>query len=173
MGYPGLDGHTHGQIGLWRILLGLRRIAVMDKLTVHEAAQRLGLTRDAVYKRIQRNQIAWDKDPDGKVYVYVDEANTATDDYVDTVQTEKDVLIAALRDEVEAWREESRRKDEIIARMNQTFANMTEAMRALTAATTEASSESRESPLRHSKDAKGTEGRDRGRKPFWAFWIRD
>ena len=145
----------------------------MDKLTVPEAAPRLGLTRDAVYKRIQRNQIAWDKDPDGKVYVYVDEANTATDDYVDAVQTEKDLLIEALRDEVEAWREESRRKDEIIARMNQTFANMTEAMRALTAATTEASSESRESPLRHSKDEKGTEGRDRGRKPFWAFWLRD
>src|SRR5919199_2832556 len=143
----------------------------MDKLTVPEAAQRLGLTRDAVYKRIQRNQIAWDKDPDGKVYVYVDEANTATDDYVDTVQSEKDVLIAALRDEVEAWREESRRKDEIIARMNQTFANITDVVRALTSAT-EASTESRESSLRRSEDLASTKGRDRGRKPFWAFWLR-
>ena len=143
----------------------------MDKLAVPEAAQRLGLTRDAVYKRIQRNQIAWDKDPDGKVYVYVDEANTATDDYVDAVQTEKDLLIEALRDEVEAWREESRRKDEIIARMNQTFVNMTEAMRALTSAT-ETSSDAREDPRSASEDSGNVRGRDRGRKPFWAFWVK-
>jgi hypothetical protein len=51
--------------------------------------------------------------------------------------------------------------------------NMSEAMKAITGAGNNSFSEPRESPLRHSKDEKGTEGRDRGRKPFWAFWIRD
>ena len=98
----------------------------MDRLTVPEAAERLGVTRDAVYKRVQRDQIAWDKDEEGRVYVYVDTADTGEDSSVDDVHNQRDVLVDTLREEVEAWREESRRKDTIIAQMNQTIAALTE-----------------------------------------------
>ena len=55
----------------------------MDRLTVPEAAERPGVTRDAVYKRVQRDQIAWDKDEEGRAYVYVDTADTGEDSSVD------------------------------------------------------------------------------------------
>ena len=74
----------------------------MDRLTVPEAAQRLGVTRDAVYKRVQRDQIAWDKDSEGRVYVYVDTADIGEDSSVDDVHNAHEVLVETLREEVES-----------------------------------------------------------------------
>jgi hypothetical protein len=99
---------------------GVRRVPL------REAAQLLGVSKDAVRQRIRRGTIRSDKGEDGRVYVYVD----AFPDAVHDRQSEagfadpRDQLIEQLRGEVEAWREESRRKDTIIM-------NMTEAMKAL------------------------------------------
>jgi DNA-directed RNA polymerase specialized sigma24 family protein len=42
----------------------------MDRVTVVEAAARLGVKEQAIRKRIQRGTLTHDKDDDGRVYVY-------------------------------------------------------------------------------------------------------
>jgi hypothetical protein len=56
-----------------------------DRVTVQEAARRLGVKEDAVRKRMQRGSIAYDKDSDGRVYVYLDATHDESQDsYKDT-----------------------------------------------------------------------------------------
>jgi excisionase family DNA binding protein len=50
-----------------------------DKLTVSEAASRLGISQDAVYKRIERNKIRHERDASGRVYVWVDISDMMSD----------------------------------------------------------------------------------------------
>ena len=42
-----------------------------DRITVAKAAERLGITKEAVRKRISRGTLRSDRDPDGTVQVYV------------------------------------------------------------------------------------------------------
>jgi excisionase family DNA binding protein len=105
----------------------------MDRVTVAEAAERLGVSQDAVYKRIKRGTIPWDKDEDGKTVVYIevangstDEPNSSTDNFTDRLKTSTDtlgsssidvsvdVLVDELRDRVKFLEEELRRKDTIL-----------------------------------------------------------
>ena len=97
----------------------------MDRLTVVEAAARLGVKEQAIRKRIQRGTLAHDKDDDGRVHVYLDPeyGATGTGNGVDTgmstlVQNLQD-QIAYLRQEAEDWKEEARRKDTIIMSLTQ------------------------------------------------------
>jgi hypothetical protein len=96
------------------------------RVPLREAAQLLGVSKDAVRQRIRRGTIRSDKGEDGRVYVYVDASPDAVHDRQREtgIADPRDQLIEHLRGEVEAWREESRRKDTIIM-------NMTEAMKAL------------------------------------------
>ena len=50
----------------------------MDRVTVAEAAARLGVKEQAIRKRIQRGTLAHDKDEDGRVHVYLDPEDRAT-----------------------------------------------------------------------------------------------
>ena len=101
----------------------------MDRVTVAEAAERLGVSQDAVYKRIKRGTIPWDKDEYGKTVVYVEESNGSTDNSkssTDRLKTSTDslgsssidvsvdVLVDELRDRVSFLEEELRRKDTIL-----------------------------------------------------------
>jgi excisionase family DNA binding protein len=105
----------------------------MDRVTVAEAAERLGVSQDAVYKRIKRGTIPWDKDEDGKTVVYIEVANgstdepkSSTDESTDRLKTSTDsigsssidlsldVLVDELRDRVRFLEEELRRKDTIL-----------------------------------------------------------
>ena len=98
----------------------------MDRVTVAEAAERLGVSQDAVYKRIKRGTIPWDKDEDGKTVVYIEVANGSTDESTDRLKTSTDtlgsssidvsvdVLVDELRDRVSFLEEELRRKDTIL-----------------------------------------------------------
>lgn len=95
----------------------------MDRVTVVEAAARLGVKEQAIRKRIQRGTIAHDKDDDGRVYVYLDPEDGATGTSIDTgmdtlLQSLQD-QIAYLRQEAEDWKEEARRKDTIIMSLTQ------------------------------------------------------
>jgi hypothetical protein len=95
----------------------------MDRLTVAEAAVRLGVKEQAIRKRIQRGTIAHDKDDDGRVYVYLDPEDGATgasiDTSMDTLLQSLQDQIAYLRQEAEDWKEEARRKDTIIMSLTQ------------------------------------------------------
>ena len=95
------------------------------RVTVAEAAARLGVKEQAVRKMIQRGTLAHDKDDDGRVYVYLDpeDESTGTGNGIDTgVSTLVESLqeqIAYLRQEAEDWKEEARRKDTIIMSLTQ------------------------------------------------------
>jgi excisionase family DNA binding protein len=109
----------------------------VDRLTIQEAARRLGVSEGAVRKRVARGTLEHHKDEDGRIYVYLD---AGVDNRVDEgVDPNSNALISQLRDEVAYLRDENRRKDEIIMQQAMT-------MRQLTAAPTQEPSEARESP---------------------------
>lgn len=117
---------------------------VRDRVTVQEAARKLGVKDDAIRKRIQRGTIEHDKDSGGRVFVYLDATHDAAKDtwteqrsYAATHDMAEDTsyvgLVDVLRDQVEYLRgvieardreleartEELRRKDTIIMALTQ------------------------------------------------------
>src|SRR5215203_4876160 len=95
--------------------------AGLDRLTIQEAARRLGVSEGAVRKRVTRRTLQHDKAEDGRVYVYLD---TGVDEGVDP---NSNALISQLRDEVAYLRDENRRKDEIIMQQAMTMRQLTAA----------------------------------------------
>jgi hypothetical protein len=95
----------------------------LERLTVAQAAAQLGVSQDAIRKRIRRNTIDYDQDPDGRIYVYVDLSEVMQDESSDAsmerlVQVQHDD-IEFLRRELETRTEEIRRRDSIIAALAQ------------------------------------------------------
>ena len=88
----------------------------MDRLSLREAAKLLGISEDGVRKRVKRGSIPHERDEDGKLYVYLDASQTE-DDMSGDASGDAPVwtLVDQLRSENEYLREESRRKDHIIA----------------------------------------------------------
>ena len=113
-------------------------------MTVDEAARNLGLTVDAVRKRVQRGQIAYEKDQAGRVRIILDKSETLQDESPDTtgqgaelVEELRDrvhYLERVLEDEREARTEERRRHDTLMAQLMHRIPEL------------EAPSEPRESP---------------------------
>jgi len=103
------------------------------RVSVYEAADLLGLTVDAVRKRIQRGTIPHERREDGRVYVLLDktrtpqeesggpEAGNARETYQDQRQVtyRTDELVESLQDQIEFLRRELERKDEILLRMTE------------------------------------------------------
>lgn len=99
----------------------------MDRLTVAEAAERLGVTQDAVRKRMSRGTIRHVRE-DGRLYVYLDTferaSKTVQDEGQDaaskTVQDHgQDRYVAALEDQIQFLRRELERKDAILLRLTE------------------------------------------------------
>jgi hypothetical protein len=120
-----------------------------NRVSVYQAAEIMGVTVDAIRKRVSRGTISHERDEDGRVWVVLDTDQDAASKVrdADQPQSASDALISEMRNriafleqEMEAWREESRRKDTIIM-------NMTEAMKALNPPAPEGSSEARESDV--------------------------
>jgi hypothetical protein len=101
----------------------------VDRLTIQEAARRLGISEGAVRKRVTRGSLEHDKEDDGRVYVYVDAgARRGVDVGQDEgVDPDNNALISQLRDEVAYLRDENRRKDEIIMQQAMTMRQLTAA----------------------------------------------
>jgi hypothetical protein len=89
----------------------------LERVTIQEAARNLGVSEGAVRKRVTRGTLPHDKDPDGRVYVYLDERTTrGVDDGQDAgVDPHNSALISRLEGEVEFLRDQVRRQQEIIA----------------------------------------------------------
>ncbi len=95
----------------------------LDRLTVQEAARRLGVSEGAVRKRVTRGTLRHDKAPDGRVFVYLDSGvDTGVDEGVDPNSS---ALISRLEGEVAYLRDENRRKDEIIMQQAMTMRQLT------------------------------------------------
>ena len=89
---------------------------LMDRLSLKEAAEVLGISEDGVRKRVKRGSIPHERDEDSKLYVYLDTSETEADVSPDVSgDTPVWTLVDQLRSENEYLREESRRKDHIIA----------------------------------------------------------
>jgi hypothetical protein len=119
-------------------------------VTVDEAARHLGLTVDAVRKRVQRGQIDYEKDEAGRVRIILDEDETLQDESPDTTGQAADAhadLVEELHRTNELLREVIATRDEEIRRRDTIIMNMTEAMKALNPPAPEESSEARESDV--------------------------
>jgi hypothetical protein len=119
------------------------------RVAVDEAARHLGLTVDAVRKRVQRGQIAHEKDEAGRVRIILDEAETLQEESPDTKGQAAGAhadLVEELHRTNELLREVIATRDEEIRRRDTIIMNMTEAMKALNPSAPEESSEAREFP---------------------------
>lgn len=145
----------------------------MDRVTVQEAAQRLGISQDAVRQRIRRGSMRHDKDDKGRVYVYLDPTNTPTTlvhhaprgtvhdaSRSNELVTELRNRIQFLETELADRKEESRRKDHIIAALTQRIPEL------------EPPSEPREYSERPAEHVdRGTTSTTESGRPRWAFLL--
>jgi len=96
----------------------------LDRLTVAQAAEALGISQDAVRKRISRDTIPHDRDNAGRVYVYLSPSETVhktdqDDDQDDTSKTVQDSYIRSLEDQIAFLRRELERKDAILLNLTE------------------------------------------------------
>ncbi len=95
----------------------------LERLTVAQAATRLGVSQDAIRKRISRNTIDYDQDPDGRIHVYLDsseiEQDKSSDASIEKLVQVQHQEIEFLRRQLETRTEEIRRRDSIIAGLTQ------------------------------------------------------
>jgi hypothetical protein len=91
----------------------------LDRLTVAQAADALGVSQDAVRKRIARDTIRHDRDESGRVFVYLTQSETVhkTDqdrEQDDATKTVQDAYVRSLEDQIAFLRQELERKDAIL-----------------------------------------------------------
>jgi predicted ArsR family transcriptional regulator len=139
-----------------------------ERVTVQEAARQLGITESAIRKRVQRGLLEHDKEPDGRLYVYLDTQDKDRDEVQDSSY---DMLVRRLENENEFLRRELERKDAILL-------NMTEAMKAISPPPQVESPEPRESPEAATEETQRAEPRpspggaqEGARKPWWRRWF--
>ena len=93
------------------------------RLTVQEAAEVLGTSVDAVRMRVRRGNLKSEKDPDGRVHVWVNvdasETKPRLDSEPSVLISAKDETIRVLSEQLESEREARRRADTIIAQLTQ------------------------------------------------------
>jgi len=100
----------------------------LDMITVAEAAERLGVSQDAVRKRIARGTIRHDRGQDGRIFVYLDVFERASKTVQDEPSEEtfktvqdggQDKYTRSLEDQIQFLRQELERKDTIIMSLTQ------------------------------------------------------
>ncbi len=112
------------------------------RVTLKEAAAILGVSKEAVRKRVIRKTLRSDMGADGRRYVYLDTGGDEPPTHEhDALISEMQERLAFLERELDVRTEEIRRRDTIIM-------NMTEAMKALNPPAQHEPVEARESPER-------------------------
>jgi hypothetical protein len=95
-----------------------------NRVSVYEAAEAMGVTVDAIRKRISRGTIPHERDDDGRVWVLLDTDQDAASKVQDPDQSQsdaaalisaKDETIEALREQLEEANERDRENRRIIA----------------------------------------------------------
>ena len=89
-----------------------------------EAADALGVSQDAVRKRIARGTIRHDRDESNRIYVYLAPSQTVHKTGQDTAQdaaskTVQDAYVRSLEDQIRFLREELERKDAILLNLTE------------------------------------------------------
>ena len=109
-----------------------------ERLSVAEAARVLGVTRDAIHKRINRGSIEHEKGEDGRFYVYVDistsDLDTSTDESKDKSKVETlERLLENQQDRISFLERELERRGDETERLHQIVAGLTRATAELSA----------------------------------------
>ncbi len=142
-----------------------------DRVTIQEAARRLGVKEDAIRKRIQRRSMRHEKAENGRVYVWVDATQDTTQDDSDTSRDEhRDMSqderledlreqVAYLRRQLDEEREARRRADTILVQLSAANAEQARTIRAIEAPASEAHAQ--EAP----EDAETVEEAPEGEEP--------
>ncbi len=104
----------------------------VERLSVAEAAEALGVTRDAIHKRIRRGTVEYEKGEDGRFYVYVDTSTLELDQSADKSKDESKVevlerLIEGQEDRIAFLEREMERRGDETARLHQIVAGLTQA----------------------------------------------
>jgi hypothetical protein len=94
-------------------------VGATRRVTLKEAAEVLGVSKEAVRKRVIRKTLRSDMGEDGRRYVYLDAGGDEPPTH------ERDELISEMRDQVQYLRDENRRKDEIIMQQAMTMRQLT------------------------------------------------
>jgi hypothetical protein len=148
------------------------------RLPLREAAQLLGVSKDAVRQRIRRGTIRSEKGEDGRVYVYVDASLNAAHPQADHAghayfqaegaqqHADSAPLVEELRDQVGYLREQLRREQDAHAEARRIIAALTSRIPEI---------EPPRSPVEHLEDQEalrdeaGMEGRDPEDRQSWHF----
>ncbi len=150
------------------------------RLTVPEAAQRLGISENALRKRVQRDTVQWDRDDHGRVIVYLPPAGTpqATDYATDQAVVPAE-LVESLQEQVGYLRGALDTRDKELAEMRRLLAGALERIPAIEAPPDtpkpNGSPEPRGDVLRgeEPRDGNRVPDAENGRqKPFWRRFLR-
>ena len=147
-----------------------------ERLTIQEAAHRLGVSESAIRKRIKRGTLKREKTEDGRVLVYMETPAPTSAPGAEEVRTpEPDALISRLSAENEYLRDIIATRDQEIARRDTIIMNMSEAMKALSAPSQETPPEERESPQTVEEEPQRAGPRPtaaEAQEPAWRRWRR-
>ena len=138
-----------------------------DRMTVAEAAEALGITRDAVYKRVERNKIRHERDADGQLHVYIEKSETSQRQ---NVQSESGALTSALEARIESLERQLEAERGSSAELRRLLAAALERI----PPQLEAPSEPREAPETPSESAPNTTGPPETpteARPWWRRWL--
>jgi excisionase family DNA binding protein len=147
------------------------------RLTVQEAAEVLGTSVDAVRMRVRRGSLESEKDPDGRVHVWVNGDSTETKPRLDGEPSAlifaKDETIRVLSEQLESEREARRRADTIIAQLTQANAALAARVPELEAPqeeppeAPEAATESPKGAEQQQHPSATGEARSKDQRPWW------
>ena len=104
----------------------------VERLSVAEAAAALGVTRDAIHKRIRRGSVEYEKGEDGRFYVYVDTSTSGLDESADKSKDKSKVevlerLIEGQQERIAFLEREMRRRGDETERLHQIVAGLAQA----------------------------------------------
>ena len=145
-----------------------------QRLTVHDAARRLGISEDAVRMRVKRGTLPADKEG-GRLYVLLDIEPTTdrTDELIEELKDRVHRLEYQLDQEREARTEERRRQDTVIAQLSRANEEQARTIRQLEAPAESLPAE-RESPQTVEEEPERTEPRpatgeaqEAVQRPWW------
>ena len=139
------------------------------RVSVEDAARILGISENAVRKRVERGTLESERDGDTRYVLLYGDMTQHADDMSDgmpadiaLIQAHLDSLedqIAFLRTELEARTEEARRKDSIIMSLTQRIPEL------------EAPPEPREAPESASEAGDESDTPEAERRPWWRRWF--
>ena len=160
----------------------------VKRLSVGEAARVLGVTRDAIHKRINRGSLDHEKGDDGRFYVYVDtsapELDTSTDLSVDESKVDAlERILGHQEDRIAFLERELERRGDETERLHQIVAGLTRATAELSARLPELEAPAASPEPQESTEMAGDEQQGRGpipdaggpqegaQRPSWQRWF--